>query len=927
MPSIRNKQTITVAMISGAIVMACTVGGCGKTQTQQALVDDAKAYQQKGDSKAAIIQLKNALQKNPDDMEARYLLGTIYNEAGDPQSAEKELRKALSLGMDRDKIASGLGKSLLLQGQFQKVLDETKQEPDAKSNAEISVLRGNAYLALGKNADAKASFDSALKDKPDAPDVLIGLAKHALAEKDIDAATRLSEQAVSKNPKSVEAWLFKGDLLRAQGKVEPALAAYDETLKLNPGNALSHIVKANLEIGAGKFNEAKLDIDAAKKSTPNSLIVLYTQALLDFSQKNNTAALESLQQVLRVAPDHMPSVLLAGAVQYALGSMQQAEQHLKKYLDKNSENLYARKLLVTVLLKNRQTERAINTLVPALKDAPQDAQLFALAGETYMQAKDFTKATEYFEKASTLAPQNAMVHTALAMSKLEQGENARAIAELEKATSLDAKSPQAGILLVMTHLQQKEYDKALAAVKTLEKEQADNPVVQNLKGGIYLSKQNIANARASFQKAVSLQPAYFPAVANLAQLDLQEKNPDAAKKRFETLLETDKKNAQAMVALSNLAASRGQNDEAKTWLERAVMENPDAVQPAKLLVAHYLRMGAKQNAMSLATKQQSINPGNADFLELLAQTQSANGDKQAALESYSKLAVLMPDSASIQLRIAAVYATMKNDAATSDSLKKALRIDPNSVDAYVALVGLAAKKGNYEEALSISRQVQKQQMKSPIGHVLEGDILIAQKKPELAVKAYERAIAINKNGPLVIKWHGALTQMGKGKEGDSQLAQWLKEHPADTTARMYLAQINLSSRQNKAAIEQLQIILKTDPKNAAALNNLAFAYDQEKNPHALEYAEKAYQLAANSPAVMDTLGWMLVEQGNTARGLPLLQKASALVPTESEIRYHLVLGLIKSGDKINARKELEQLLTIGKSFPKIDEAKALMKQL
>ena len=86
------------------------------------------------------------------------------------------------------------------------------------------------------------------------------------------------------------------------------------------------------------------------------------------------------------------------------------------------------------------------------------------------------------------------------------------------------------------------------------------------------------------------------------------------------------------------------------------------------------------------------------------------------------------------------------------------------------------------------------------------------------------------------------------------------------------------ARDNKAAIEQYQIILKQAPTYMPALNNLATAYQQEKNPLALEYAEKAYQLAPGSAAVMDTLGWILVEQGNTTRGLPLLEKAVSLAP-------------------------------------------------
>lgn len=914
-------------MLSGVVLLMGGVAACGKTQTSQTLVSEAKQYQQKGDNKAAIIQLKNALQKNPDDTEARYLLGTIYNETGDPKSAEKELRKALGLGMSPAKVLPSLGKTLLILGEFQKVLDETQQGSGIKDSAEISTLRGNAYLALGKTREAKESFEQALKDNPDFPEALIGLARYSLSEKDIEAAMRFSEQAVTRNPKNTDAWLFKGDLLRAQGKTEPALAAYDQVLKLKPGNASAHMNKAFLEIGTGKFDAAKANIDAARKATPNSLIVFYAQALLDFRQGKNAAALESLQQILRVAPEHMPSILLAGAVQYALGSMQQAEQHLKHYLEKDPKNLYARKLLASTLLKNRQTQRAIDVLAPALKDSQQDAQLLTLAGESYMQSKDFTKATEYFEKASAIDPKNPMLHTALGMSKLAQGESTRAVAELETAAGLDTKSSKADVLLVMTHLRLKEFDKALAAAKALEKEQPDNPLSHNLKGAAYLGKKDMAGARASFEKALSLQPTYFPAVANLAQLDLQEKKPEAAKKRFEAILEKDKKNVQAMTALAGLALSQGQNKEATAWLERASKENPDALKPAMLLAAHYLRLGEKQKSLTLAQKLQATNPGNPDVLDLLAQAQLANDDKAAALESYNKLAALVPESAPAQFRIASVHMAMQNQAAASDALKKALSLKPDFLDAQLAQASLEVRKGNHEQALTIARQIQKQQEKSPVGYMLEGDLLMEQKKPALAVKAYEHAFTISKSGPLIVKLHASLSQAGKGKEGGARLTQWLKEHPDDAATRMYLAGTYLADRQNKAAIEQYLIVLRQEPKYVPALNNLAWLYQQEKDPRALEYADKAYQLAGDSPAILDTLGWILVEQGNTIRGLPLLQKATSLVPEAAEIRYHFVLGLVKSGDKAKARKELEQLLASGKNFPKIEEARALLKQL
>jgi Tfp pilus assembly protein PilF len=112
-----------------------------------------------------------------------------------------------------------------------------------------------------------------------------------------------------------------------------------------------------------------------------------------------------------------------------------------------------------------------------------------------------------------------------------------------------------------------------------------------------------------------------------------------------------------------------------------------------------------------------------------------------------------------------------------------------------------------------------------------------------------------------------------------------------------------------------------------ALNNLAWAYQQEKDPRALPTAEQALKLAPEAASVMDTVGWILVEQGNVKRGLPLLEQAISRAPDSNDIRYHLAFGLHKAGDKARAKKEIEQALANGKPFAQMDEARALQKQM
>lgn len=920
-----TKQKLSITLISSAILLTSLLGGCNNLHSAESLIADAQKYHQKGDDKAAVIQLKNALQKNADHVEARLLLGQIYIDGGDALSAEKEARKAISLGAEAARTLPLLGNALLLQGQHQKVIDELRvlNPPDAN----VLSLRGNAYLALGNKEAAKNAFDGALKAKADYPDALIGLAKLALANKNIEEASHLAEQAVRANPEHMEAWYFKGDLHRIRKQSGEALAAYDKTLAIKPGNAYANVQKALIEIGEKQYAQARMSVDAAKKASPNAVPALYADALLNFSQGKHAAANETLLQVLRQAPEYMPGLLLSGAVQLELGSTQQAEQNLKKYLDKDPDNLYANKLLVSALLKNGQTDRAIALVDAAVKRVPEDAQLLGLAGEVHARAKNFSRATEYYEKATALAPKAAQVYTALAVSRIAQGEDRRAISALETAASLDEKSTTAGIMLIMTHAKMKNYDQALAVARQLEKEHANNPMIANLQGGVYLEKKDTHAARASFEKALSIDPAYYPAAANLAQLDMQDKNPGAAKKRFENILSKDKKSFQAMAALAAIALKDGKKDDATAWLEKAVKENPDELRPSMLLAGHYLRLGEKQKALTVAQNLQSLNPANPEILEFLGQAHLAADNREGALDAYKKLTVLRPESAALHLKVASLHMAMNNEVMAADEVKKALALQPELLDAQLAQAMLDMKGQRYDQVLRTAKQIQRQDDKSPVGYALEGDVLGAQNQPELAAKAYEQAYTRGKVAPVLVKLHESLKKSGNDKEADARIGQWVKEHPNDVQVRMYLGTSSLLSKQNKAAISHFEQVLKVDPKNVVALNNLASVLHEDKDSRALKYAEKAYELAPKSAPIADTLGWILVEQNDIARGLPLLKQANAIEPASLEIRYHLAVALMKSGDKTAARKELEQILASGKKFSQSEEAQSLLKTL
>jgi len=97
-----------------------------------------------------------------------------------------------------------------------------------------------------------------------------------------------------------------------------------------------------------------------------------------------------------------------------------------------------------------------------------------------------------------------------------------------------------------------------------------------------------------------------------------------------------------------------------------------------------------------------------------------------------------------------------------------------------------------------------------------------------------------------------------------------------------------------------------------------------KRPGALEYAERAHDLAPDNPAIMDTLGEILADAGQVERGLELLGRAADAAPEAHQIRLNFAKSLIKTNRRTAARRELEQLARLDEKLPERQEAVKLL---
>lgn len=920
------QRHLKPSIIAGTLgcALALSLASCSRLESAESLISASKQSAASGDNKRALIQLKNALEQQPDNAEARYLLGRAAIETGDAPSAEKELAKARELHYDASQLLPLQVRALMMQNKFEAALSLMKDEPDS---AQVLSLRGNALLSLKRPEQARQAFDAALKLKPDDADALTGMARHAAMQRDLDGAQQFVDSALAKDGGNIAAWNFKGDLMQAQKRSEEALAAYQQVLKLKPDHRSAYLDTAFVRLHEGKLGAAQQAIDAARKTTPGNIAVTYAQGMMESHLGNYAKAHDLLLEVLKAAPQHMPSILQLGIVELNLEQLKPAEQHLKMALEAAPEDQHVRTLLAITQMRSQRPADALATLAPILGKQQTNTVVLSAAGEASISAGKPAQASVYFQRAIEGDPQRAALHTALGMSRFAEGKHQEAIEALRRGAEISKNTVAAVVPLIRVHMHLGQQEQALAAMAPLASVAENNAELLQLKGEIYRGMQDLPHARASFEKALQLNPQFYPAVVQMAQLEHDAGEGVQARARLTNLLKAQPKNANIYINLANIENLNKQRDVATKWLEKAVAAVPDASQATLALGAQYLTVQQPQKAVSLIRTKILAEPENGRLLDLLGRAQQAAGDPQGALESYSKLVAVEPLSALSHFRMAQVRGQMKNPAAALDSIKKAQELDPSYLPPYLLQLELDAARGDLDGALSVARRVQGLPGQAAAGYVLEGDLQIAKGKPAVAFSAYQKAYSSNPTPQLLIKQAKALHASGQSSKAEQLVAQWRQSHPQESSVAIYVAERQQAERQYDDAIASLEQIIKAEPRNPVALNNLAYLYQLKNDRRALPTAEAAYRETGDVPAVMDTLGFALVAHGDTTRGLSLLRKASTLAPDAAEIRYHMAWALHKSGDSSAARKELEQLLSNGKKFSSEADAQALLKQL
>lgn len=932
MPRI-NHLASRYILFSSACLMALAAGGAfgganAVTQESQGYFEDAEALLKKGDGNAAVIQLKNAVKADADNLEARLLLGQYHLRRGDAVSAEKEFREARRRGMADEKVLLPLAQAYLLQGKSKDLLAEINPDKlTGQSKAIAHTIRARAFISEKDIPNAQAELDSARTDSENIESFFLAEAELFLKQDMPAEAEKSIDRSIEINPKFAPALFQKGELRRVQRDLDGAVLAYTATLDTEENYVPARLSRSIAYLGLKKFAEAEADSDALIKRLPDMPMARYVKAVVQSQRGEPGPALETLAPVEFRLADFLPAVYLLGSLNLQLNQLEGAARYAERYQIANPENVDAAKLLASVYARQKRNAESLRALQPFETQGSTDTGYLALLGNAYLANNDYASAGRVFEELQKLAPENSAVREQLAITRLGMGEKDQAVQELEALTDDAGGSDRANLLLILTHMRAKDYDKALLAAQNYAKNTEKNATAHNLIGSAYAAKGSRAEARAAFEKAIEIDPAATSARLNLAQLDRADNKPADAKAQLEKILSIDKGNERALLSLTDMAMQEKDADSAIKYLQQAIAENPKSETPRLNLIELQLRRDNPSAALQIASELSQMAPESPAAINAMAQVQIANKQIAGAVSSYRKLVSIVPESSAAHLLLAKAQALNNNLREAISSADEAIRVQPDFFEAREERVRMELKRAGAAAAETLAMKYRDAMPDKMEANALLGEIYLNNEKYPLAIEAFEKALTIEPSSKVALFVYTAHSRSGDPKSANQRLSDWIKQNPEDWQTRLYFSTELIRQGETDAAITENEALNEKFPGNPLILNNLGWLYMQRGDKRGIELASTAYKLAPESPEIQDTYGWMLVNEGRAAEAVPILRKASEKMPKNAEINYHYAAALDGDGKKAEARDVLQRLLAGLGQFNERPQAQKLYDKL
>lgn len=904
------------ALIISIIACSNYLAGCGDSTTKEERLQNATGFYEKNEYQSSIIELKNVLQSDQHNKQARLLLGKIYLEQGAYANAEKELSRAYRLQKSNDKSFKLYTKALLKLESYDELtalLAEQNKIPKTDIREEIALV--TQLLMLIQQSDeekAKALITSDAFESLQSDDAIYARAKFYNRDGQSNVATDIVKQLLTINPTHIEGLILQGNILFFNDKVEEALTHYNQAAAIRSQDPNIQIKVVQALVSLKQYQEASNILIPMLKQFPLFHQANYYFAYIQLLDKKYHESLLYAKKVIELIPNHNESIYIAAQASFYTEEYESSYRWANKLAQRFPNQPPILKLLAATQLKLDLNQDAIETL-SLLEQSDifeRDSGLFLTAAQKHTNNDKNISKRDLLLIADKLKPNSSQSKWELAQIEFFKGNHSQGNQYLNAALKNAPKSIPLMAALTTSYITQGELTKAKSLILKMLENDKNNPNTYTLQAFIYLKEDKIELAKENLNKALAIEANNPNANDTLARIAIQDGDFKRAKALYEKILISYPNDIKTISKLWKISQHQGNQVEAFSWLNQAYSKAPNNISLNIALAEAHILKKEYDSAIDLLKTQTTKHKNNNELKLLLAQSYFYKQDFESALKQFIAVNQSAPDNILSYVFTALTLEQLQRFVDANSYIKKATFLNPNDPLIKAISLRLALISNDLVLAEEILGQLLKLEPDNVILKEQQADLALKKNNNKQAVILYKALHSEHTTNFTLAKYAIALVRNKQHDEAIEVLEHWLTQYPTDSLILNLLANEYLALDEQQKARPLFEKIIASNPKNSLAQNNLAWLLHTSGNStKALIHAEMAYKTAPLLPQINDTLGQILIVQGDYQRAVEVLKYANKKMPQNLETKYQLANANALIGDATAARKMLQQILT------------------
>jgi tetratricopeptide (TPR) repeat protein len=358
----------------------------------------------------------------------------------------------------------------------------------------------------------------------------------------LEEAIKLRPDAINARELLARVYLTKGD-----GR---ALKVAEDTIKMAPGNLVSHLVRANsLLANSGDKDKAKAELDFITKNFPQNPEARYMVGALALQEKNYPKAAETFGALHHENPKDLRGLVGVVETMAAQNKMPEAVKEMQTAVQAEPDRRDLQLAYADLLRQTEKYDEAIAIYKELVAKDPKSAALLYRLGETYRRKGDLNAAIDTFRKGSQVEPNDP--------------------------TNL----MQLGLLMEGTG----KRDQAKPIYEQILKIQPDHPIALNNLAYIKAEEgSDLDQALTMAQKALQKYPSSPDIADTLGWIYIKKNLSDDAVRVYKDLVVKDPTNATFHYHFGMALLQKGDRPSAKKELENAILNKPSKDDDAKI---------------------------------------------------------------------------------------------------------------------------------------------------------------------------------------------------------------------------------------------------------------------------------------------------------------------------------------------------------